>query len=101
MNFFSVKPQYAAAIKWHRRGSCGEPGCRDHPECACSFCGLPIGVPEGDERWHTHDPDCGDCDLCRDQVPIILFRGEGKQMEQAQFHIFCFKSIVHFRSHAG
>jgi hypothetical protein len=94
---FVLKPQYLSAVHWSSRGSCGEPGCPDK-ECCCALCGLPIGVPDYDPRWETHDEYCGDCDLCRDQVPLILFRGEGKRMKQAQFHMACFQKIVHIRS---
>jgi len=94
---FGIKARYAGAIRWSKRGSCAEPGCKD-PECCCGLCGEPIGVPEDDPRWDDHDEWCGDCDLCRDRVPLMLFRGEGKQMEQAQFHTTCFEKIAHFRS---
>lgn len=97
---FSIHPAYAAALKWSRRGSCGRPGCKD-PECCCSFCGLPIGVPEDDLRWDDHDEFCGDCELCRDQVPLLMFRGEGKQTEGVQLHWACAQRIMHFRSRAG
>lgn len=96
MTSFSVKSRFAGAIRWSRRGSCSEPGCKD-PECGCSICGEPIGVSEDDPRWESHPEYCGDCELCRDQVPIILFRGEGEAMEQAQFHAACFEKVAHFR----
>ena len=97
---FAVKLRYAGAIHWSRRGSCGNPGCAD-PECCCAFCRKPIGVPEDDPRWENHPADdCfdTDCELCRDQVPLIMFRGEGEQMEQAQFHTKCAEKVLHFRS---
>lgn len=59
---------------------------------------MPIGVAEDDPRWDAHDEYCDDCDLCRDRVPIILWRGKGKAMEQAQFHNQCFTKIAHFRN---
>jgi len=49
-------------------------------------------------RWDNHDEFCSDCDLCRDQVPIMLFRGEGKDTEQASFHTACFEKILFVRS---
>jgi hypothetical protein len=93
---FVIKSRYAARIKWSRRGSCGNAGCKD-PECCCSLCGQPIGVPEEDPRWDAHPEYCGDCDLCRDRVPIQMFRGEGKATEQAQFHTRCFEQILFVR----
>ena len=92
---FTIKQRYAGAIRWSTRGTCAIAGCKD-PECCCSLCGQPIGVPEDDPRWEDHDEDCCDCDLCRDQVPIILFRGEGKNMTQATFHTACFHKIAWF-----
>lgn len=56
---------------------------------AALLCGQPIGVSEDDPRWEHHDEFCSDCELCRDQVPLILFRGEGKDMLQAQFCTQC------------
>jgi hypothetical protein len=94
---FTLKAEYAGAIRWSRRGSCGNPGCKDKG-CRCSFCDEPIGTPEDDPRWDEHDEYCTDCDVCRDQIPLMLFRGEGKQMEQAQFHAACFSRIAFFRS---
>jgi hypothetical protein len=96
MSIFGIKSRYASAIRWSRRGSCGEPGCKD-PECCCALCGSPIGVSEDDPRWDDHSEDCADCDVCRDAVPLMMFRGAGKAMEQAQFHGKCFEKIVHFR----
>jgi hypothetical protein len=78
----------------------GEPGCRD-PQYACSLCGGPIGTPDDDPRWAEHDEECRDCDICRDRVPVMLFRvvrvDEGSEMQRAQFHIRCFESIVDFK----
>lgn len=93
MTTFDIRPEYAGKIRWHLKGSCGESGCTD-PECCCSLCGEPIGVPETDPRWDEHDEYCGDCDLCRDQAPLRLFRDNG---EGAQFHIRCFEQIAEFK----
>jgi len=93
---FSIKAEYLGAIRWSLWGCCGEAGCVD-PECACSLCGMPIGVAENDPRWQTHDPDCSECELCRDQVPIILWRTDdehGHATEQAQFHLACFNRVA-------
>jgi hypothetical protein len=68
-----IHPAYIAAIRWSKRGSCGNAGCKD-PECACAFCGLPIGVPEDDPRWDEHSEYCDDCEL------------------------YCFDKIAHFRT---
>ena len=92
-SLFAIRPEFAEAIHWNSRGSCGESGCKD-PECCCSLCARPIGVSENDPRWDEHDEYCDDCDLCRDRVPLILFRGEGKAMKQAQFHQRCFEQIA-------
>ena len=80
---------------WHIRGCCDQPGCTDR-YCRCSVCDLPIGVADDDPRWDAHDEDCNDCDLCRDQIPVMLFRGEGKAMEQARFHVRCFEQVAEF-----
>ena len=82
-----------ATIHWSREGSCGNPGCTT-VGCGCALCGMPIGVSDDDPRWLSHPEDYDDCELCRDQVPVILFRGEGRAMEQAQFHVHCFGEIV-------
>jgi len=98
MSDFEIKAAYAPEIHWSSRGSCGNPGCTD-PECRCALCQQPIGVSEDDPRWSEHDEEyCGDdnCELCRDQVPIICFRGEGHLMQQASFHTKCFEQIVIF-----
>lgn len=97
---FVLKSRYLGAIRWSRRGSCGESGCTDS-ECCCSFCQKPIGVPESDPRWETHPEYCEECDLCRDMIPIQLFRGEGKQMEQASFHKACFLTVAWLPARAG
>jgi hypothetical protein len=89
---FVIRP--GVAIHW-TSSACGNPGCTD-PECGCALCRRPIGVADSDPRWEEHDEDCNECELCRDSVPIILFRGEGKTMEQAQFHIRCFEEILVF-----
>jgi hypothetical protein len=95
MSQFSIKSRYAGQIRWSRRCSCGEAGCTD-PECRCAFCDQPIGVSEDDPRWERHPDYCIGCELCDDTVPVILFRGEGKAMKQAQFHNACFAEIVLF-----
>lgn len=92
---FQLKARYVNQIRWSRRGSCGISGCKD-PECCCSLCGEPIGAEEDDPRWDEHPEWCDDCDLCRDRVPLMLFRGEGKAMEQASFHGACFEKIAWF-----
>ena len=61
---------------------------------ARALCAQPIGIPETDPRWDGHDPDCGGCELCEDEVPIILFRGEGREMLQAAFHQRCFERLL-------
>jgi hypothetical protein len=90
---YYIKPECAVQIFWSTRGSCGNAGCTD-PECCCALCGRPIGVSEDDARWDSHPEDCMNCDLCRDQVPIILFRGNGKTTQQAQFHSLCFENAI-------
>jgi len=79
----------AAEIRWSS-GSCGNSGCKD-PECCCALCAQPLGVAEDD---HTHDPECEGCERCEDNVPIILFRGEGKESKQAAFHAKCFSKLL-------
>lgn len=76
-------------VRWSS-GSCGCPGCPD-PECVCALCAQPLGVAEDDR---THDPECEGCERCEDNVPIILFRGEGKDMKQAAFHTRCFMRVA-------
>ena len=90
---FGIKAEYAPKIRWSKRGSCGQSGCTD-PECGCALCGKPIGVGEDDPRWEDHDEFCGDCELCRDQVPLILFRGKGRKMLQAQFCSACVQQMI-------
>jgi hypothetical protein len=90
---FELRPDVMRRVRWSRRGSCGMSGCSD-PECCCSLCRRPVGVAEDDPRWATHDEDCADCELCRDQVPLMLFRGQGKEMEQAIFHNACFEQAM-------
>lgn len=98
MSDFAIRPEFASKIRWSQ-GSCGNAGCAD-PECCCAICEKPIGVPEDDPRWRDHDEWCDDCDLCRDRVPITLFKGEGRAMLQAQFHTKCFEAIVDFGAKA-
>ena len=84
MSSFRIKPEDLAAIRW-----------ATHPsEVDCGVCGKPVGVAKDDPRWDTHDEYCDDCDLCRDRVPILLFRGEGTAMQRATFHTQCFTGIV-------
>ena len=91
---FSFTPEGYAKIRWSRRGSCGRRGCTDR-QCCCALCDKPIGVAEDDPRWEDHEEmDCDGCELCADRVPIILFKGEGKAMDQAQFHLACFQTIL-------
>jgi hypothetical protein len=90
---FAFKPDTAARILWHVRPSCNEAGCKD-PQCVCSLCGEPIGTPDDDPRWVKHEEDCDDCDVCRDSIPMMIFRGEGRSMQRAQFHGRCFGSII-------
>jgi hypothetical protein len=90
---FAIRENCAARILWHVRPACGELGCKD-PQCVCSLCGEPIGTPKHDLRWGTHPKYCDGCDVCRDQVPLMLFRGEGRAMKRAQFHGRCFETIV-------
>jgi hypothetical protein len=39
--------------------------------------------------------------FCEDDVPTILFRGQGKAMQQASFHWSCFKQVARFKSSAA
>ncbi len=82
----------AHEIRWSKK-FCGQSGCLD-PDCVCALCAQPIGIAEDDPRWERHDEDCIDCDLCRDEVPIILFKGKGKKTLQAAFHEVCFKKLL-------
>jgi hypothetical protein len=80
-----IEHGYEARIRWSQRGTCGSPGCTD-PECGC-------GVAEDDPRWEEHglEPCFSDeCELCVDQCPLILFRGEGTDTQQARFHTKCY-----------
>jgi hypothetical protein len=52
-----------------------------------------MGVSDDDD---THDPECMRCERCEDNVPIILFSGEGDDMKQAAFHNKCFMMIGNF-----
>ena len=80
-------------VRWST-GSCGALGCKD-AECVCALCAQPIGVPESDPRRNGHDDyDCMGCEICDDDVPTILFRGEGKDMRQAAFHNQCFNRLL-------
>jgi len=94
---FSLRPEYASRVRWHAHTHCGEAGCTDRT-CSCSFCGNPVGVAENDPRWMEHDEECCDCDLCRDQVPLILFRGEGQDVLMARFHENCARIVIDFHS---
>jgi len=83
----------AAEIRWSK-GSCGVSGCTD-PECVCALCAQPIGISDEDPRRADHDnEDCCGCPICEDDVPMILFRGEGKKMKQAAFHTKCFEKLL-------
>lgn len=79
-------------VRWSS-GSRGNRGCSD-PECVCALCAQPIGIPEDDPRRTEHDDECCGCPVCDDDVPIILFRGEGKAMKQAAFHHKCFEKVL-------
>jgi hypothetical protein len=79
----------ALEVRWSK-GSCGTPGCND-PECVCALCAQPIGISEEDPRWDSHPEYCVACELCEDQVPIILFHPEGSV--QAAFHARCFQKL--------
>ncbi|HEV1992466.1 MAG TPA: hypothetical protein VGR34_06345 [Candidatus Dormibacteraeota bacterium] len=87
--------EHIIEVRWSR-GSCGVSGCA-HPECVCALCAQPIGIPESDPRWAGHGEDCFGCELCDDEVPIILFRGEGRDMTQAAFHSRCFEKLLESR----
>jgi len=81
-----------AEVRWSS-GACGVSGCAD-PECVCALCAKPIGVAEEDPRRADHDnEDCCGGEICDDDVPMILFRGEGKAMKQAAFHTRCFEKL--------
>jgi len=87
-----IKIDISKVLRWSA-GSCGRSGCTDD-SCVCAVCALPIGVDEDDPRWYSHSEYCDGCELCIDDVPIIIFRGEGKEMEQAAFHSACFQTLA-------
>lgn len=89
---FSLNPELMAKVRWSK-GSCGQSGCTD-PECVCALCAQAIGVSEDVLEQSDHDPQCCGCPLCCDQVPIMLFRGEGEKSEQAAFHTKCFERML-------
>ena len=90
----------AAEIRWSK-GSCGVSGCTD-PECVCALCAQPIGISEEDPRRSDHDNEyCCGCPICEDDVPMILFRGEGKAMKQAAFHNACFEKLLTVPNKSG
>jgi hypothetical protein len=89
----NLNPELMKTVRWST-GSCGNSGCVD-AECACALCAKPIGIPEGDPRRDAHDQlDCAGCEICEDDVPMILFRGEGKDSRQAAFHTKCFNRLL-------
>lgn len=89
----SLNPELMLMVRWSP-ASCGVPGCKD-AHCVCALCAQPIGVPEDDLRRDAHDQfDCMGCEICEDDVPTILFRGEGKDMRQAAFHNRCFNRLL-------
>lgn len=79
-------------VRWSS-GSCGNPGCSD-PACVCALCAQPIGTPEAILEQNGHADECLGCPMCVDQVPIVLFRGEGAAMQQADFHRACFEKLL-------
>lgn len=88
----SIAINESKILRWSER-SCGISGCKDE-SCVCAVCALPIGIPEDDPRWDCHPDYCDGCVVCEDEVPIIIFRGEGKDMKQAAFHAACFRAIA-------
>lgn len=89
----NLNPELMATVRWST-GSCGNPGCKD-AECVCALCAQPIGIPEDDLRRDVHDQfDCAGCEICEDDVPTILFQGEGENMRQAAFHNACFSKLL-------
>src|SRR5260370_8332598 len=75
----------ASEIRWSK-GSCGVNGCTD-PECVCALCAQPIGISDEDPRRADHDnEDCSGCPICEDDVPMILFRAQGKKTKQPPSH---------------
>lgn len=89
----TLRADVMATVVWSRQ-ACGRPGCAAHRGCRCALCNEPIGVDEEDPRWQQHDEWCGGCELCQDQVPIILFRGQGKDTVAAHFHTACFNAAL-------
>ena len=88
-----LNPALMDTVRWST-GSCGVSGCAD-AECVCGLCAKPIGIPEDDPRRDAHDQfDCAGCEICEDDVPTILFRGEGKDMKQSAFHDKCFHRLL-------
>jgi hypothetical protein len=96
---FTLRREFAGAINWSSQGSCGNAGCAD-PSCVCSFCGLPIGRTDEELENLDHDAECDGCELCADQIPIILWRKRGRVTFQAQFHQACFTRLARIRSSA-
>jgi hypothetical protein len=91
---FTLNPQKMLEVRWSSRGSCGNAGCAD-PECVCALCAQPIGTSEDDPRREGHDDEvCPGCAICEDDVPVVLFRGEGKGMQEARFHTACFRRLL-------
>lgn len=79
---FQMTPEIEAQLRFSARGSCGAPGCKD-PDCCCSLCGEPIGIPEND----PHYDECEGCSACG-EIAILLFRTEAENYVtgQAQLH---------------
>lgn len=71
--------------------------CPDHPTCAA--CGLPIGADEHAEGCPAEygylgvddeDDYCPpDCTCGAGEVPLLLFRGQGRDMESLALHWDC------------
>jgi len=80
-------------VRWSTKGSCRNSGCPD-PDCVCALCAKPIGIPEEDPRRADHDNECCGCAICEDDIPMILFRCDGKNMKQAAFHNACFQKVI-------
>lgn len=87
-----LDPEKMKSVRWSK-GSCGRSGCSD-PECVCASCAKPIGIDEEDAHRSGHDEDCLGCEICQDDVPIILFRGHGKFSVQAAFYHKCFEKLL-------
>lgn len=88
----NLNPALLQTVRWSI-GSCGSSGCGD-PECVCALCAQPIGIAEEDPRRADHNEECFGCSICEDDVPIMLFRGEGRQSRQAAFHKACFERLL-------